>query len=215
MKEQIENYTVYMHTLPNEKVYIGITGQKAECRWQNGKGYRYNSYFSRAIEKYGWENITHSILHDHLTMKEAEQKEREYIKKFKSNDKNYGYNLTDGGETGKHHSAETKRIISEKKKGTPSARKGVHLTTETKAKLSQSHKGIKKTDEQMQKCWDGRRKTILQYDLDNNIVAKYSSSVLAAKAVNGNSSNIIACARGKRNTAFNYKWKYEMERDDE
>lgn len=29
-------YTVYKHTTPSGKVYIGITGQKPERRWQNG-----------------------------------------------------------------------------------------------------------------------------------------------------------------------------------
>ena len=47
-------YIVYMHTCPNGKKYIGITGQSAERRWQKGKGYAYgsNDYFYNAIKKY-------------------------------------------------------------------------------------------------------------------------------------------------------------------
>lgn len=54
-------YTVYMHTCPNDKVYIGITKRKPSVRWNNGKGYQHNEYFSRAIEKYGWESFKHDI----------------------------------------------------------------------------------------------------------------------------------------------------------
>lgn len=45
--KQGEAYTVYMHTTPNGKRYIGITAQTVERRWQNGYGYAYggNDYF--------------------------------------------------------------------------------------------------------------------------------------------------------------------------
>lgn len=29
-------YSVYKHTFPNGKVYIGMTGQEPEKRWANG-----------------------------------------------------------------------------------------------------------------------------------------------------------------------------------
>lgn len=32
----MENYKVYMHTLPNGKRYVGITKQEPEKRWLNG-----------------------------------------------------------------------------------------------------------------------------------------------------------------------------------
>ena len=67
-------YTVYMHICPNNKKYIGITGQKPEKRWRNGFNYRNSILFNRAIKKYSWENIQHKILYEHLTKEEAEQK---------------------------------------------------------------------------------------------------------------------------------------------
>ena len=79
-------YIVYMHTCPNGKKYIGITSQSPERRWQKGKGYAYgsNPYFYNAIEKYGWDNIEHTILFRNLTKEEAEQKEIELIKEHKT-----------------------------------------------------------------------------------------------------------------------------------
>ena len=75
------SYTVYKHTSPNNKVYIGITSRKPEYRWNSGKGYINNKYFTTAINKYGWNEFEHSILYENLSKEEAETKEIELIKK--------------------------------------------------------------------------------------------------------------------------------------
>ena len=49
-----DNYKVYVHIAPNGKRYYGITKQKVEKRWQNGKRYSNNEHFTNAINKYGW-----------------------------------------------------------------------------------------------------------------------------------------------------------------
>ena len=65
-------YTVYKHTSPSGKVYIGITKRKPEYRWNKGKGYRKDQLlFYRAIKKYGWGNFTHEILYTGLSEKDA------------------------------------------------------------------------------------------------------------------------------------------------
>lgn len=94
------DYFVYKHTCPNGKVYIGITCQTPSKRWHNGKGYYQNKYFTSAIEKYGWQNIKHEILFDSLTKEQAEAKEIELIAFYKSNQREYGYNISVGGESG-------------------------------------------------------------------------------------------------------------------
>ena len=90
-------YSVYKHTAPNSKVYIGVTKQDPNRRWQNGVGYESQTHFWRAIQKYGWENITHEILEKDLPMEEALNKEKEYILRYKSNNRKYGYNVLEGG----------------------------------------------------------------------------------------------------------------------
>ena len=72
-------YTVYKHTAPNGKVYIGITKRKLEERWEAGKGYKSNSLFYKAILKYGWANIKHEVIKSGLTKEEAEIAEIYYI----------------------------------------------------------------------------------------------------------------------------------------
>lgn len=92
----MSNYCVYMHTCPNGKVYIGLTGIKPEYRWDNGHGYK-RQVFGQAIAKYGWKNITHTIIQSGLTLEEANALEAELILKYKSNDGNFGYNIDNGG----------------------------------------------------------------------------------------------------------------------
>lgn len=62
-------YTVYCHTFPNGKKYIGITGQSVSRRWRNGEGYEGQPVYN-AILKFRWENIKHEILFENLS-KEA------------------------------------------------------------------------------------------------------------------------------------------------
>ena len=93
-------YTVYKHTAPNGKVYIGITEQKPEDRWRNGKGYKGQPYWYRAILKYGWENIKHEIVCDHLKDWQAGKVEKSLIDYFDSTNRDKGYNISTGGECG-------------------------------------------------------------------------------------------------------------------
>lgn len=137
-------YTVYKHTSPSGKVYIGLTAQQVEKRWRGGKGYKYNQAFYKAIQKYGWDNIKHEIIAENLTAEQAQKLEIELIEKYDSRNKNRGYNICVGGDLswlGVKHTEETKKKMSELKKGKPSSRKGAHLSEETKIKLSLSHKG--------------------------------------------------------------------------
>ena len=136
-------YTVYMHTAPSGKRYIGITCQTVEQRWRNGKGYKTNQPFYNAIQKYGWNNIKHEIIEENLMHDEACELERKLIAKYDTTNKQKGYNVCFGGEdgwVGVHHTEEAKRKMSEAKKG-KTYRKGCHLSEETKKKLSESHKG--------------------------------------------------------------------------
>ena len=157
----MDNYTVYKHTAPNGKVYIGITSCSVERRWQRGKNYQNNKHFTKAIKKYGWDNIEHQILFTGLSKENAEQKEIELISEYQSSNPIYGYNVENGGNAtgklseetkkkisnslkGKHykkrrnHTEEEKKAISEKLIGRTSPMKGKHWTEEQKANVGTS-----------------------------------------------------------------------------
>lgn len=102
-----KKWCVYMHTSPSGKKYIGITGNKPERRFNHGNGYlrkgKDGKYFqpamAYAILKYSnfddeWK---HEILYDGLTQTDAENKEKQLIAKYKTNDSRYGYNISSGG----------------------------------------------------------------------------------------------------------------------
>ena len=79
-----KKWSVYKHTSPSEKAYIGIASKKSSVRWEKN-GIRYKKQpFWRAIQKYGWNNIQHEILYENLTENEAKEKEKELIKKLKT-----------------------------------------------------------------------------------------------------------------------------------
>ena len=121
-------YCVYVHTnLTNNKKYVGITNN-IKNRWKpsaykpdEGK----NSRFYNAILKYGWEGFSHEILEDNLTVEEACTREQFYIREWKTQQREFGYNISPGGNgghvyenhprgmLGKHHTDEWKKTHSE------------------------------------------------------------------------------------------------------
>ena len=96
---------------------MGITRQSVENRWRNGSGYIHNEYFTRAINKNGWDGFEHIILFENKTQEEAENLEILFIKILLSNNQIYGYNISNGGNTIGTHSEATKRKLSKIKTG--------------------------------------------------------------------------------------------------
>ena len=82
-----KSWSLYKHTCPDGKIYVGITSQRVEDRWLNGFGYKENRYFFSAIVKYGWDNIIHQVIQKGLTEQEARENERNMIKSL--GDKSY------------------------------------------------------------------------------------------------------------------------------
>lgn len=146
-------YSVYIHTTPSGKVYVGMTGRDPLVRWRNGTGYSGSKYFDHAIKKYGWENIKHEVVLTNLTKQEACNAEKELIKKYDSTNMEKGYNRTFGGEEGLVFTPETKKKISEKSRQHHASleyrraasewmRKRV-VSEETRQKISEAQKGRK------------------------------------------------------------------------
>lgn len=90
-------YSVYIHINKDDdnKSYVGIS-KNPKKRWKNGEGYKNQPKFYYAIKKYGWDNFKHIILLKNLSLEEAWEKEKEYIKKYDTI--NDGYNIHEGGE---------------------------------------------------------------------------------------------------------------------
>lgn len=153
------NYVVYMHISPSNKKYIGLTCQKPEKRWQNGKGYKYNEYFTRAIDKYGWDSFQHLIIAKGLTENEAKWLEIELIRVNDSTNLEKGYNITLGGEgtRGYQHTEETKQKYSEMRRGDRNPNYGKAMSEEQKQKISEAHKGSHHTEETRRKMSESHK----------------------------------------------------------
>lgn len=219
-------YCVYQHTAPNGKVYIGITGQNPLKRWNNGTGYSKNILFYRAIVKYGWDNIKHEILFDGLTEEEACKKEVELISKYQSNNPNYGYNLSIGGQSGckgykwnknqkenlsKAHtgikrSAEARKHIAEGKMGCKNPNWGKHPTERTLEIYREIRKKENLTEETRKRLSNSHKKPILCVELN----LTFDSAKEAEETLHILSTSICKVLRKAKGhkTAGGYHWEY-------
>lgn len=191
-----------MHKLKQDnRVYIGLTKQKPQKRWQNGYGYKHSTYFKNAINKYGWDNFEHIILYDNLTREEAQNKEIELIKKYKSNIKGYGFNINEGGFA---------PIITE----------------EQKIKISNTEKGKIISKETIEKANKTKRKRYLTIGLTEKEKEKYKKRTKTVKCIETNKTyfgqkeliklgfngaNIYEVCNGKRKRAYGYHWCFVKE----
>lgn len=199
-------YTVYKHTSPSGKVYIGITKRKPEYRWNKGKGYRKDQLlFYRAIKKYGWDNFTHEILYTGLSEKDAKNIEISLIRQYKS--LGMSYNITDGGDGGrglhnkrKKMSDETKLKMSKSRKGLLAGNKnpmyGRHETAPAYGRFGKEHPASKK---------------VYQYDLLGNFIKEWDCLSDVQRYLNILVTHITACCNGRQKTAGGYIWKRQFD----
>lgn len=141
MAKTEEIYSVYCFTNKiNSKKYIGLTSN-VQRRYKQHKSTKNRCpVFSNAIRKYGFESFDFLILKESLTKEDANLFEIQFIKELNSLVPN-GYNRTNGGNSSSKHSEETKIKISEKNKiyilENGHSRTGKKHSKETKKLLSE------------------------------------------------------------------------------
>ena len=91
-------YYVYVHTVPNGKMYVGKAIKPLE-RWYGGEGYKENGRFYNDILTYGWDNIKHEIIGEYSDEGTASNMEAVLIALLKTENQKYGYNQTKIRET--------------------------------------------------------------------------------------------------------------------
>lgn len=215
-------YTVYMHVCPNNKRYIGITKQLPDDRWKNSLGYKTQSVFWRAIQKYGWNNIDHIIVQTELTHDEACDLEVKLIAEYKTNNPKYGYNRTSGGDgtcefSHKNpHDEEWRRKVSlantgkkrtdESKQKMREAKLGKHWSNERRKQYSESQKqrGFKPSESCRIASSEKRRIELEVYD-GEKLIGVYRTMSDAAKAIGMSVSYISICLSGKiKNSKYTF-----------
>lgn len=232
------NFTVYRHTSPSGKQYVGVTSTSVQRRWRDGKGYKNNWYFWKAIEKYGWDNIQHEILYTNLSRDEAYKIEIELIAEGNLTNHDFGYNLDGGG--GGIVTEETRQKQSNARKGRSVT--WVHITDEQKSKISATLKEYYATHDNPMKgkhhsaetiaklksrpvseeqkrhmrenhcdqkgAKNNSAKSVVCKTKDGDFVKRYDYAKLAATELGVDLSSIIKCCRGKQKTCGGFVWEY-------
>lgn len=204
---QVEKYTSYKReeiqdisgiykitNLVNLKIYIG----SAVCFYNRFRLHisdllnnnHYNDHLQAAFNKYGIGNFKFEIIKI-CKDKQLEDCERCYIKVLKVRNPKIGYNKNED----------------------PYTRLGAILSKETREKISNSLKGRKLSEKSLEKLKEVIReklaKSILQLDLEGNIVKKWESINKAGIDLNIPPTNIVANLKNKTKTCRGYVFIYE------
>ena len=86
-------YSIYVHTTPDGRKYIGSTSLKPKIRFQGGSNYKTCTRFNDAINFFGWNNIKHEILETVEDKETALKREEYYTRLWRTNEPEFGYNI--------------------------------------------------------------------------------------------------------------------------
>ena len=191
------DYVVYVHqNKTNGKRYIGITNNVSKRWYGKGKKYANCPRFNSAIKKYGWDNFYHVVIVSNLTLEEANVLEQFYIYKYRTCEKDFGYNIQKGGNfvptmLGKHHSEETRKKISESARGRT-------ISDEQK----RAHSKLMKENF----CGSRNPKSRAVRCLNTGEV--FESQNIAAKEKGVLQSKIWKCCNGEASHTHGLRWEY-------
>ena len=159
----VKDYTVYKLTLVDGRVYIGMTHQPLSKRCRKD-GYNGCPKMVKAINDYGWDAFTVSVIAANLSRTEAEQIEKDSISLYDSTNPCKGFNVALGGNIEGRHSFVTRQRMS-------SSQKGRRLSDEHLSKLRKP------------KVNGSLRRTVIQYDKDMRVIYEHPSLIHAVKAL--------------------------------
>lgn len=196
----------------NNKVYIGQTHKTLEERMRRHKNdsKKQNSYFYRAIRKYGWENFIWEIIDTANTDEELNEKEQYWIKFYNSSDnKNKGYNSTSGADNNYTITKYERLRRSERAKGSnnpmygkPGTWLGKTFSDSHRKNLSNSLKGRKVP-------WATGKNHWLSKPLINlNTGEIFNTIQEAANAYCVNRESISKQINGKTKNCNGFKWEF-------
>ena len=115
---------------------------------------------------------------------ELDDREIAYITAYNSTDSEYGYNKQYGGQAEHRCTPETRKKMSESKKGK-------RFTEEHRKKIGEANRRRLLSDETKRRIGQHQKKAVIQTDLDGNYIARHDSIKEAALAVGLKSPNSI------------------------
>ncbi len=198
-------FKIYKLTVPNGKVYVGKTSLSLKERWDRGRNYSKNTDFFNDIVKYGWGNIDKVVLHETEDEELASELEIAEILKYKSNQKEYGYNKYLGNKMGE----EQKRKQSERLKGRnpywcyPKAH-----SKETIAKRTESMKRNGKLKGRYLGEKSAKARAVNMFTKSGQFIKRYGACSDAQRETGIDYGSIVKVCRKQRFSAGGYYWEY-------
>ena len=195
-----KKYTVYSLTFPNGKVYIGCTSQRLKTRFRRGRGYPIGSVVRNAIDEFGWDNVVANTVETIIGKTNSKKAEIENIKKYRSTEAIFGYNVSPGGGI----------QLSSKIKVDNYHNVNIGHCYEQYHPSGKDHYnyGKKRSEEVMRHVEDGRRR-IVQLDANTREWIKVFPNVRQARIeLCITTKSINDCCLGKREIAGEWKWIY-------
>ena len=210
---------VYLVTnLTNGKRYVGKTKRDLGQRWRehvthsHGRSEEMALYV--AIRKHGADAFELSVLEECSSEETLNEAEKRWIRELGTFRREY--NMTEGGDglKGYKHTEDTKRRMSEARKGTRNhnyrkvwGRQGP-LSEEARRKISEKKKGVPvHTEAYKSRLALERYVMVDQFDLEGNHLATFFSMKHAAESLGIKAPNISrACSQPQR-SAGRFKWK--------
>jgi len=147
-------YIVYKATSPSNKVYVGITRKSLKNRIGEHVSLSKSGKirpFQCALKKYG-NNFVWEVIESGLERSKAEELEKYYIKFYKSNDMQFGYNLSPGGLAGSIMSEEGKKRHKEKMRIHYDDPKYIKMLSDAKKKSLEDPDQLQKDHNPQKKC---------------------------------------------------------------
>jgi group I intron endonuclease len=214
----MRSYIYLVKNQQNKIVYIGQQIGTKSIEKYKGSGLLLN----RAYKKYG-ENYFKREVIEYCNIDELNDKEKLYIKQYNTKFP-HGYNLTEGGEglkgfhfTNKHcnkisiskrgqkYPKEHGEKIRQSKLGKKRDQNTINKIIQTKA----SKHNIQPNLDLKGQHKSNSQKSILQYDLQGNLLNEYQSAQEAGRCLKKSGNQIADCASGRQKTAYGFKWKYK------
>ena len=189
----------------NNKIYIGQS-KNIECRYRrhlydakNGA----TTLLHAAIRKYG---VEHFHTEEIEQTQQPEEREKYWIEQYGSF--KYGYNATLGGDGARYADYDLIFALWQEGLNNKDICEKLHYSTKTVTTALQNFNVSK--EQRQQRGIENILKPILMLDKDTGeILQVFSSMESAFKYLNKQSSgHIAAVCKGKRKTAYGYKWKY-------
>lgn len=225
----------------NRKVYVGQTTQSLRARKKdhiNSTQRLPHIYLYRAFGKYGVGSFEWNEIDRAHSKSELDVKEKRHIEEYRATERQFGYNMTFGGEGGKHTEEVKKRISASNRGRIKSDEERQKLSISLKGKYTKekaSWWGRKHTDEERRKIGEAQRgprnhnfgkKASEETRRKKSEAIKgekhwnhkkvinldtghiYASAMEATEKTSIDNASIGKCCKGIRTNAGGFRWAY-------